>query len=434
MTALTRNDRPGAYPPSWYAATAQIAPERAPLQGAARADVCVVGAGFTGLHAALTLAEKGLKVIVLEAHRAGWGASGRNGGQVGSGFHHDQRWIEAQVGRERAHALWALAEEGKAMVRDFCAAHAPEARFRPGIVSAAYSASEAADLHRDAAHLAEDYAYPHIAPLDRDEIRALVQTPLYHGGWIDRDAGHVHPLRYVLALAARAEAAGVTIHERSTVTGIAQGKVARVRTEAGEVVTDHVILAGNGYLPGLDRGYAARVLPFNSFIAATEPLGDLAPKVLAEDVAVFDSRWVVNYYRLSEDGRMLFGGRAAWGLTFPKDITSKLHQRMVRMFPQLAGAKVSHGWGGTLGITRTRLPVVMRVGANIVAAGGYSGHGVALAGLAGRVMAEAVAGQAGRFDALAALPSPPFPGGAALRSPLMLLGMGWFSLRDKLGV
>lgn len=167
----------------------------------------------------------------------------------------------------------------------------PRHGFRPGIVSAAYSPAEAADLHREAAHLAGDYGYPHLAPLGRDKIRALVRTPLYHGGWIDRDAGHLHPLRYALVLARRAEAAGATIHERSTVTAIAQGKTARVRTATGEVVANHVILAGNGYLPGLDRAYAARVLPFNSFIAATEPLGDLAARVLAEDVAVFDSRW-----------------------------------------------------------------------------------------------------------------------------------------------
>ncbi len=433
MDTLYRNDRPGAYPESWYAASTEIPPPRPPLDGDTRADVCIVGAGYTGLSAALALAERGLSVVVLDAHRAGFGGSGRNGGQVGSGFNKSQRWLEARLGQDTARALWDIAEAAKDQVRTLSARHAPEANFRPGVAHGAYSAAEAREMAEDAEHLARRYGYDRIEPLDESAMRDLVKTPLYKGGEIDRGAGHIHPLRYALGLARAAEAAGARICELTEATGLADGAPVRVTTPHGTVTADHAILAGNGYMPDLSPRVAARVMPINSFIAATEPLAD--PRaVLAEDIAVADSKFVVNYYRMEEGGRFLFGGRESYTLGFPTDIRSALLRRMATLFPQLEGTPVTHVWGGTLGITMTRLPMVARVGRNTLNASGFSGHGVALSGFAGTVMAEAIAGQAGRFDVMSRLPIPAFPGGAGFRAPLLTLAMSWYALRDRLGI
>jgi len=270
--------------------------------------------------------------------------------------------------------------------------------------------------------------------LTKAEMRELIQTDDYHGGHIDMGAGHIHPLRYVFGLARLAEAVGARIYERTEVHGIAEGATVTVRTPNGVIAAKHVILAGNGYLPNITRAVTAKILPVNSYIAATEPLGDKASAVLAQDIAVSDSKFVNSYYRLSEDGRLLYGGRAAYGIGFPKDLKAEMATRMQNMFPQLGRVKVDYAWGGTLGITATKLPAIQRVAPNIVSAAGYSGVGVAMSGMAGKVLAEAVAGQAARFDTLAALKVPNYPGGTMLRAPIRHLAMTWFSLRDKLGL
>ena len=434
MNPLYRNDRPGQFPKSWYAASTTLPAEKPPLYGQVTADVCIVGAGFTGLSAALHLARKGLDVVVLDAHRAGFGASGRNGGQVGSGFNMSQRSLAKKLGLDHARALWSLAEEAKQDLRDTCANDLPEARYTPGVAHGFYSASEAQEAAADAAYLAETYGYNEIETFDMEAMRNLVKSPLYQGGELDMGAGHIHPLRYALGLARLAEEAGATLYDRSEVYRIDHGDPAIVRTDKGQVKARHVILAGNGYLPNIERKVAARVMPINSFICATEPLGDKAAAVLARDIAVADSKFVVNYYRMSEDSRLLFGGRESYSIGYPKDISTALVQRMTTLFPQLEGVKVDYVWGGTLGITMTRLPAIQRVAPNIMSGAGFSGHGVALSGLAGKVMAEAVAGQAGKFDTLAGLPVPNFPGGAAFRAPLLTLAMTWYALRDRLGI
>lgn len=434
MNPLYRNDRPGQFPKSWYAASADIPAERPSLYGQMTADICVVGAGYTGLSAALHLAQRGLDVVVLDAHRVGFGASGRNGGQVGSGYNVDQATLEKRVGAGNARLLWDLAEEAKADLRQHCDTLAPDALYTPGVAHGFYSKKEVAAGANDAAHLAERYGYEQIETLDVDAMRDLVKTPLYQGGTLDMGAGHIHPLRYAFGLARAAEAAGGRIYERAEVHHIAHGDPAELRTNNGRVLAKHVVLAGNGYLPNIERQVAAKIMPINSFICATEPLGDRAADILARDIAVADSKFVVNYYRMSEDKRFLFGGRESYSVAFPKDINTALIARMISLFPQLKDTRIDYVWGGTLGITMPRLPAIQRIAPNIVSAGGFSGHGVALSGLAGKVMAEAIAGQAERFDTLAALDVPNFPGGSAFRTPLLTLAMTWYGLRDRLGI
>jgi gamma-glutamylputrescine oxidase len=430
MNPLYRNDAPGTYPDSYYTATADIGPERPALYGDLRADVVVVGAGYTGLSTALHAARKGLDVVVIDAHRVGFGASGRNGGQVGTGWRQDQDWLEKRVGRDDARRLWDLSVEAKALTRDLVAEFAPDAGYKPGVLHGEWTDAGVQASRRYGDWLRENYDYE-TEFLDRDAVQQVCRASVYRGGLLDWDAGHLHPLRYVLGLGRGAEAAGARIFEHTEATSLAEGEV---RTPKGVIRADHIVLAGNGYLSDIAPSYSARVMPINSFIAATEPLGDRADDVLPKDVAVADDKFVVNYFRLSEDKRLLFGGRESYSLGFPTDILTALRTRMERLFPQIAGVGIDYHWGGTLGITMNRLPMICRLNKTTLAAGGFSGHGVALTGLAGKIMAEAIAGDAGRLDLMSKLPMQPFPGGRHARAPLLTLAMTWFSLRDRLGI
>ncbi len=433
MNLLFANDRAGEYPPSYYAATATPLAPFPPLRGETRADVCIVGGGYTGLSAALHLAQRGFDVVLLEAHRVGFGASGRNGGQVGSGQRLDQEELEKLVGVSQARRLWDIAEEAKALVRSLIADHAMPVTFRPGIAHACWHQHEVAHAHRNAEKMQRDYGYDQLEPLDRAGIRALIGSDAYRGGDIDRGAGHVHPLNYAIGLAQAAVKAGVRIHESSLVETIEHGTKPVVRTATGHVTADHVILAANGYLGGLEPKVAARVMPINNFVVATEPLGDRAAEILSEPIAAADTKFVVNYWRLSDDNRLLFGGIETYGYRFPPDIAKAVSIPMLRVYPQLKDTRIDYAWGGTLAITMKRLPCFTRPHPNVLSASGYSGQGVALATLAGKIMAEAIAGQAERFDLMASLPTPRFPGGVALRWPLLVLAMTWYSMRDRLG-
>lgn len=428
------NDRTGQHPSSWYAATAVPTPDYPTLHGETQADVCIIGGGYTGLSAALHCAERGLSVVLLEAHRAGFGASGRNGGQVGSGQRQDQVWLERTVGRDDARRLWDLSQDAKQLVRDLIDRHAMEGTpFRPGIAHACWSDAEVRDTHSYAEKLRRDYGYDQLEPLDRDGIRRLIGSTVYKGGEVDRGAGHIHPLNFALGLARAATAAGARIFERSEVHAIDHGPRAVVRTGGGRVSCGHVILAANGYLGRLEPEIAARVMPINNFIVATEPLGDRAAGILSEPVAVADTKFVVNYWRLSDDGRLLFGGGESYGWRFP-DIAKTVSKPMLEVYPQLRDARITHAWGGTLAITLNRMPCFRRVRPNVLSASGYSGHGVALATLAGRLLAEATASQSAGFDLMARLPQPRFPGGTLLRWPALVLAMSWYSTRDRLGL
>lgn len=432
MNLLHANDRPGQYPASYYAATATPLAPFPQLKGETRADVCIVGGGYTGLSAALHLAQMGMDVVLFEAHKVGFGASGRNGGQVGSGQRRDQDYLEATHGREIARRLWDMGQDAKDLVKSLVRDHAMPVTFHPGVAHACWTDAEVRHAHEYVEKLERDYGYSQIEALDQTAMNRLVGSKVYKGGDIDRGAGHLHPLNFALGLAVAAAKAGARIYEMSEVHHITHGAKPVVQTGQGRVVCDHVILAGNGYLGGLDRKVAARVMPINNFIVATEPLGARAKDILSEHVAVADTKFVVNYWRLSEDNRLLFGGIETYGYRFP-DIAKEVSKPMLRVYPQLKDVRIDYAWGGTLAITMNRMPCFLRTEPNVLSASGYSGHGVAMATLAGKMLAEATASQSTGFDLLAALPQPRFPGGAGFRWPMLVLAMTWYSLRDRLG-
>ncbi|WP_425072508.1 NAD(P)/FAD-dependent oxidoreductase [Sagittula sp. S175] len=433
MNLLFSNDRRGEYPSSWYAETAPGLAPFPSVQGSIKADVVVVGGGYTGLSAALHLAEAGVDVALVEAHRVGFGASGRNGGQLGSGQRQDQLTLEGMVGEDRARALWDLGEDAKALVKSLCAKHAIDCDLRPGVACAATSQGSADWMHRFAGHLGDRYSYE-IEALGREAFQTLCPSAAYVGGILDMGAAHLHPLKLAQGLARAASVAGARIFENSVVSRVEEGAKVTVVTETGQINADHLILATGGYLGSLNTEVAAKVMPINNFIVATEPLGEDAARVLTRDVAVADDLFVVNYFRLSADKRLLFGGGESYGYRFPRDIRATVRKPLSQIFPHLADAPLTHAWGGTLAITMKRLPHLARLSPNVLSASGYSGHGVGNAVQAGQLLAEAVRGQSAGFDLFAGLPTPTFPGGAALRSPLLVLAMTWFAMRDRLGL
>ncbi|MGI9484669.1 MAG: NAD(P)/FAD-dependent oxidoreductase [Geminicoccaceae bacterium] len=433
MDILTSNDQVGEYPASYYAATARGPDPFEPAAGTLTSDVCIVGAGFTGLSAALHLAKAGYDVILLDAHRVGFGASGRNGGQVGTGQRVDQCALETMVGHERAQDLWRLSLQSVQLVRDLIAAHQMDCGFADGILHADHRARFVPESHAYAEKLQRDYGYDRIRPIGLEEMRSLVGSDAYHGGTLDMGGGHIHPMRYAFGLAKAAAASGVRIFERSRVISVTESSPAKITTDKAEITASHVILACNGYLGHLHEDIAARVMPINNFIIATEPLDEGRARVLIRDNhAVADSKFVINYFRLSEDRRLLFGGGESYGYRFPRDIAGLVRKPMLEIYPQLQDIRIDYAWGGTLGITMNRMPHFARLQGNILSASGYSGHGVAMATLGGKLAADAIAGQAEKFDLMANVPTGRFPGGVALRWPLLVLAMVWFSLRDRL--
>ena len=419
--------------PTWYEASARTNPSWPALVGNTRADVCVIGGGYTGLSCALHLAERGLRTVLLEARRIGNGASGRNGGQLGSGHRRDQMTLERELGAEPAQLLWSLAEEAKALLRALIARHDIACDLKPGIAIAAHRPRHARALAREADHLRARYGYDELDVLDSTALRAEVASEDFWGGLMDRGAGHLHPLDYARGLARAAADAGVDIREGTPVTGLAPGAPCTVEAGPHTVTADAVVLACNGYLDALDPGFGTRVMPINNFILATAPLGEARARALIpNDVAVVDTRFVVNYFRLSRDGRLLFGGGETASSRLPADPGPLVRRCMLRIFPQLADVGVDHVWSGTLAITRSRMPSIGRLEGGLYYGQGYSGHGVALATLGGALIAEAISGTLERFDVFARLPQPPFPGGKLLRWPTLALALAYGALRDRL--
>lgn len=430
MGYLTVNDRPGEHARSWYAETAGPLPDHPSLSGEARADVCVIGGGYAGLSAALHLAEAGRRVVLLEAHRIGWGASGRNGGQLGVGPRADIRKYERMVGREDARKVWDITISANRLVRDLIARHGIECDLADGYLEAAWRESDLPDMAAYARHVATQYDHPGVELVDRAGMSALIGTERYHGGFVDRLGGHLHPLRYALGLGRAAAAAGATIHERSRVVAVEPGLV---RTAGGAVRAEHILVACNGYLDGLTPRAARRMLPINNFILATAPLGEnRARQVNRDNLAVCDTRFVLNYWRLTPDRRILWGGGESSGRRFPQDLRSLVRARMLQIYPELDDVEVTHAWGGTLAITATRFPLFHDLGKGIRSIGGWSGSGIHMATMGGRIAAEAICGDGRAWDVLARMPAPAFPGGDWFRMPLLRLALFWCGLRDRL--
>ncbi len=432
MKLLTANDEQGAHAPSWYHATCDT-PSYPELNEDVTCDVCVIGAGYTGLSTALHLSKRGHNVIVVDAHRVGWGASGRNGGQLGSGLNIDQTTLEKIHGRDHAHALWQVCENAKNTIHTICADYDINARYKPGLIAALHRPRLLADAQQYVEKLRNDYAYPHVQMLSQSELRSLVDSPIYHGGVIDHGAGHIHPLALATGLAKAASSSGVKVFELSEVLAIDEpdGKDCIVKTSKGHVQAPVVVLACNGYLDSLNTQVQQHVMPINNFIIATEPLGTRAEGLLSADHAVFDSRFVVNYFRRSHDNRLLFGGGETYGYRFPDDIAALVKKPLLQVFPQLSDVRIDYAWGGTLAITTHRAPYVRELKPNFYSASGYSGHGVALSVEAGKLIAEAIDGDKKRLNTMALLTSGRFPGGTRTRSVLLKAAMSWYAFRDK---
>lgn len=423
---------------SWYADTANPHPAHPVLAEELECDACVVGGGYTGLMAALELAERGWNVVLLEAERVGWGASGRNGGQIITGYNKSMADIAGRVGADDARRLWELGEEAKALLRDRVERHGIRCSLTWGFVLAALKERHVAELAEAEAELRDGYGYQGLRRLDRAALAEFVRSPVYAGGLYDPGSGHLHPLNYALGLADACAAAGVRIFEGSRVVTIDTGPRPGATTDRGRVRARLLVLAGNAYLNGapgrpLVPGLAGTVMPVATYILATEPLGaERARALLPHDVAVSDMNFVLNYFRRTDDHRLLFGGGVSYSGRDLPGVELGMRRKMLRVFPDLAGVKTSHMWGGWVAITANRLPHFGRLSPTTYFAHGYSGHGVALAGIAGRLIAEAAAGTAERFDVFTRIPHLAFPGGRRLRTPALVLAMLWFRLRDLL--
>lgn len=407
--------------------------ERPALQEAKQTDVCVIGAGYTGLSTALFLLEKGFNVTVLEAAKVGFGASGRNGGQIVNSYSRDLDSIERSVDSSAAKLIGQMAFEGGRIIRERVARYNIQCDLKDGGVFAALSQKQMHHLEAQKA-LWERYGYHQLELLDEQGIKRVVASDRYIGGMLDKQGGHIHPLNLALGEAAAVESLGGVVYENSPAVRIERGEQPLIHTPTGNVRAKFVVVAGNAYLGDLIPELAAKSMPCGTQVIATEPLDDeLARSLLPQDYCVEDCNYLLDYYRLSADKRLIYGGGVVYGARDPADIESIIHPKMLKTFPQLAKVKIDYAWTGNFLLTLSRLPQVGRLGNNIYYSQGCSGHGVTYTHVAGKVIAEALSGQAERFDAFASLPHYPFPGGQRFQAPLSALGALYYSLRDRLG-
>ena len=422
------------YPHSYYAASANPVPPRPELQGECETDVCVIGAGYTGLSTALFLLENGFKVTVLEAAKVGFGASGRNGGQIVNSYSRDIDVIERTVGAKQAQLLGQMAFEGGRIIRERIAKYDIQCDLKDGGVFAALTSKQMGHLESQK-KLWERYGHTQLELLDGQRIRDVVATENYIGGMLDMSGGHIHPLNLALGEAAAVESLGGVIHEQSPAVRIERGANPVVHTPNGRVKAKFIVVAGNAYLGNLLPELSAKSMPCGTQVITTEPLSDdVAASLLPQDYCVEDCNYLLDYYRLSGDKRLIFGGGVVYGARDPANIEAIIRPKMLKTFPQLKNVKIDYAWTGNFLLTLSRLPQVGRLGDNIYYSQGCSGHGVTYTHLAGKVIAEALRGQAERFDAFASLPHYPFPGGRLFQVPFSALGAWYYTLRDKLGI
>ncbi|WP_051299189.1 NAD(P)/FAD-dependent oxidoreductase [Marinobacterium litorale] len=422
------------YPPSYYAASANNPLQAPALEGDQETEVCVIGAGYTGLSTALHLLEQGHDVTVVEAARVGWGASGRNGGQIVNSYSRDIDVIERTAGARVATELGAMAFEGGRIIRELIDRYDIQCDLKQGGIFAALNSRQMEELTRQKA-LWERYGYKQLQLLDGDGIRDKVATQRYVGGLLDQGSGHIHPLNLALGEARAVQKLGGRIYEQSEVIAIERGVRPVVRTAHGQIRARVLVIAGNAYLGGLVPELKAKSMPCGTQMIATEPLPDtLAASLIPGGECVEDCNYLLDYYRLSADRRLLYGGGVVYGARDPADIDRLIRPKMLRTFPQLDGVNIEYRWTGNFLMTLSRLPQVGRLGNNILYSQGCSGHGVTYTHLAGRILSEAIGGNTRRFDAFASLRHYPFPGGHLLQAPFSALGAWYYTLRDRLGL
>jgi gamma-glutamylputrescine oxidase len=417
---------------SYYQASVGKQARYAPLKGDQTCDVVIIGGGYTGVSAGLELAQAGYSVILLEAQEIGFGASGRNGGQICTGFSPGQARLETQVSKADARKCFGIAEDAKRLIEDRIAAHHIDCDLKWGYLHCIPKPSQRAML-QDWADEYEGLGYHGCEVLSKAQLEERLGTTLYHGALREPRAGHFHPLKYLNGLADAATRAGVVIHEQSHVTEIDTGAKPWAKTAQGKVSAKFMIIGGNGYLGKTIKQLHGRIMPVTSFIVATEPLGEnRAQSLIRNNEAVADTNFILDYFRRTADNRLLFGGRANYSTHEPADVGAAMKPSILKVFPQLADVRIDHAWGGYIAITSNRIPDCGRLSPTVYYAHGYSGQGVALAQMYGKLMAEAIRGTAEKFDLLARFKHLPFPGGA-IRMPLLVAAMMYYRLKDALG-
>lgn len=419
---------------SYYAASANPHAPYPQLNEAIRCDVCIVGGGFSGLSSALHLTEAGYDVVVLEAARIGWGASGRNGGQVVNSYSRDIDVIEARYGQQTAAMLGSMMFEGAEIIRQRIDRYAIACDYRPGAVAAALTSRQFNELTQKMNHW-QRYGHQQLELLDGETMRRTVASERYVGGLLDRQGGHLHPLNLALGEAEAVRRHGGRLFEQSAVTHIDYGQPAKLHTALGSVSASLVILAGNAYLgEKLEPRLSRLSMPCGSQIITTEPLSaDMALSLLPDNYCVEDCNYLLDYFRLTADNRLLYGGGVVYGAQDPADIEARIRPLMLKTFPQLKKVRIDYRWTGNFLLTLSRMPQFGRLENNVYYLQGDSGHGVTLTHLAGKLIAEVLRGDAERFDAFAQLPHLPFFGGRHLQVPFTALGAAYYALRDRLG-
>lgn len=422
------------HPDSIYVASAGSLPEFPTLKGEVKVDVCVVGGGYMGLSTAIHLRRHGFSVALLEANRVGWGASGRNGGHVGTGQRAGQESLEKWVGLEHAKELWRLGLDAVNLVCKLVDEFDIDCDLGVGNLHVASKPSHAHEIEEEVAHLQTTYNYDQISFIDKPGVEERTSGQGFHGGSLDMGARHLHPLKFALGLARVANQLGVDIYEGSEVTHYTRGDSPKVYTDAGTVHAHYVVLGCNGYLGKFEPKIAGNIMPINNFMLATEPLPDeVCRRLIRDNTSMSDTLFVINYWKLSADNRLLFGGGENYTSKFPADIKAFVRPYMLKIYPELANAKIDYGWGGTLGITMNRMPDMGSLDGRVFYAHGFSGHGVPTATFAGQLIADAISGDTGDFELLSSVPTKRFPGGTLLRWPGLVAGMLFYSLQDKLG-
>ncbi len=415
---------------NYYEATKRVDLTTAPLDGDVAVDVAIIGGGITGVSAALHLAERGYNVALVEAEHIGWGASGRNGGQALPGFGASETKVKSLVGAERAKKLWDMSMEAVDLL------HGQIQRFGIpcdpviGYLHAAVKPRHVRDLRESQEELAALGA-PVGRVLEGEALQARLASPRYLAALEDNVAGHIHPLNYTLGLARAAQAAGAKLYTQTKVLQVEPGKTVTVKTSRGTISASFLLVSGGAYLGDLMAPIAGYIMPVGTYIIATEQRADVREMIPGNE-AVADLNFVLDYFRRSADDRMLFGGRVSYSTLPPPSLAASMLRRAQKVFPQLRNARVEYCWGGNVDISVNRAPHFGKLADNILFCQGFSGHGVALTGLAGKLVAEAIAGQAGRFDVFAQIPHAKFPGGRRFRVPALLLATTYFRLRDML--